>query len=126
MGSFEDVLINVKSMFGTAKEKVGKIVDVSKLRIASAEIHNQISKKLEQVGQIVYKDHKQEKNASDLTPLFKEIDELYISFHAVKERIAFINNKVKCPKCNFINNRSSVFCNECGSKLLEEETNEAE
>ena len=54
MGLLEDVVINAKSAVTVVSEKAGKIVDISKLRINAAELNNEINKRYESLGRVVY------------------------------------------------------------------------
>ncbi|MDR1254324.1 MAG: hypothetical protein LBJ95_04880 [Oscillospiraceae bacterium] len=122
MGLFEEVVVNAKSILGNASKKAGKLIDVSKLRIDLAETHGKISKKLEELGEIIYNNYKQGGNESNNTNiLFNEIDELYFTFNKVKEQLSHIRNKVICKKCSFENEQNSVYCSKCGAELLEKE-----
>ena len=58
MGVLEDVVINAKSAAETVSKEAGRLVDISRLRFSAAEIQKEISKKLENLGRIVYDSHK--------------------------------------------------------------------
>lgn len=123
MGLFEDMVVNTKAAVLGAGKVAGKFVDISKLRISSAEMHAQISKKLSELGMIVYKDYKdnkEEPDKSSIKSLVTEIDDLYKEFHRIQKKIAFIKNKLKCKKCGYENEQGSRFCTRCGEKLLDE------
>ena len=78
MGLFEDVVVNAKSAVSVVGKKAGQIVDISKLRFNAAEINNEISKRFESLGRVVYDGEKTENNASELVAeCVKAIDELY-------------------------------------------------
>ena len=56
MGILEDVLLNAKSAVDTVGKKAGKVIDVSKLTIASADLKTEISKKCEILGRVTYEE----------------------------------------------------------------------
>lgn len=122
MGVLEDVVINAKSAAETVGKEAGRLVDISRLRFSAAEIQKEISKKLENLGRIVY-DSRKSGSAVDIS--FDEqtaaIDLLYQKLDEVNEKINVLRRKTVCPKCGFDNAEDSVFCSRCGTKLGEEE-----
>ena len=123
MGLFEDVVVNAKSAVSVVGKKAGQIVDISKLRFNAAEINNEISKRFESLGRVVYDGEKTENNASELVAeCVKAIDELYDQLDAINEQIAVLKNRLKCKSCGFENAQDAVLCNKCGTKLSGDET----
>ena len=122
MGLFEDVVVNAKSAVSVVGKKAGQIVDISKLRFNAAEINNEISKRFESLGRVVYDGEKTENNASELVAeCVKASDELYDQLDAINEQIAVLKNRLKCKSCGFENAQDAVFCNKCGTKLSGDE-----
>ena len=77
MGLLEDVVINAKSAVTVVSEKAGKIVDISKLRINAAELNNEINKRYESLGRVVYDAKKTDNSAEELiTECVAAIDDL--------------------------------------------------
>ena len=54
MGLLEDVVYNAKAAVNAVGQKAGQIVDISKLRLNTADLNNEISKRFESLGRIVY------------------------------------------------------------------------
>ena len=127
MGLFEDVVVNAKSAVSVVGKKAGQIVDISKLRFNAADINNEISKRFESLGRVVYDAEKTENNSSELvSECVKAIDDLYDQLDAINEQIAVLKNRVKCKSCGFENAQDAIYCNKCGTKLAGDEEQAAE
>lgn len=122
MGLFEDVVVNAKSAVNVFSKKAGELVDVSKLKINSAELHNEMSKKFEQIGKETYNSVKNDGNINEQVKiLIVEIDKLYQELDQINQQIAVMKNKCKCKECGCINNQDSFYCCKCGAKIVDHE-----
>lgn len=121
MGIFEDVMSNAKSAATTVGKKAGRLVDISKLRMNANELNNEINKRYEALGRVVYNAAKEEQ---DIKGLIDEcvisIDALYLRLDEVNDKINRLQNKTVCPICSAENPESSMFCSQCGNKLKDE------
>ena len=121
MGLLEDVVYNAKAAVNAVGQKAGQIVDISKLRLNTADLNNEISKRFESLGRIVYDAKKTENSSADLVEeCVLTIDDLYQQLDEVNEQIAKARNRVKCKSCGYENAQEAVYCNRCGAKLEEE------
>lgn len=121
MGIFEDVMFNAKSAATTVGKKAGRLVDISKLRLNATELNNEISKRYEALGRVVYDAAKEEQDVKGLIDeCVISIDALYLRLDEVNDKIAKLQNKVTCPVCNTDNAEGSLFCSHCGTKLANE------
>lgn len=122
MGLFEDVVINAKTAVTAVGKKAGQIVDVSKLRLSAANLNNEIGKRFEALGRVVY-DAK--KSGGDSGSLVEEciasIDDLYDQLDAVNEQLAASHSQVVCRKCGEENPASAVYCCKCGRRMADGE-----
>ena len=108
-------------------QKAGQIVDISKLRLNAADLNNEISKRFESLGRIVYDAKKTENSSADLVEeCVLTIDDLYQQLDEVNEQIAKARNRVKCKSCGYENAQEAVYCNRCGAKLVEEAKSQPE
>ena len=98
MGVFEEVVINAKTAAATVGKKAERLVDISKLRLNSAEIESEITKKYEALGRFVY--------------------------DSINEKINMLRKKVPCPVCGCQNDENALFCSHCGVKLKYNEQGE--
>lgn len=127
MGLLEDVVYNAKVAVNAVGQKAGQIVDISKLRLNAADLNNEISKRFESLGRIVYDAQKTENSSADLVEeCVSTIDELYQQLDEINDQIARARNRVKCKSCGYENMQEAVYCNRCGAKLIEEGKVESE
>lgn len=128
MSIFEDVLLNAKNAVDTVGKKAGKVIDVSKLTLAAADIKSEISQKYEILGRISYEEQVNGKSyEKSKDELVKKITELMEQLDTVNEMIANAKHKTKCPSCGSYNVEGAIFCNKCGEKIASEKnTNEEE
>ena len=125
MKVFDDVIINAKSIACDFSKKAGKAIDISKLKISAAEIKADINKKFKELGKLVYRAKKEGADAEvAIENLMNEIELLYEALDAVEEEIVALRSKVICPVCKSENPSEALFCNACGSSLMDEETKE--
>lgn len=121
MGIFEDVVFNAKSAANTVGKKAGRLVDISKLRLNATELNNEISKRYEALGRVVYNASKEDQDVKGLIDeCIISIDALYLRLDEVNEKIAKLQNKATCPICGSGNAEGSLFCSHCGTKLADE------
>lgn len=118
MGIFEDVILNARSAVDSVGKKAGKVIDMSKLTIAAADLRSEISKKYQILGRVVYEEKTTDKNYEKSTEeLVEKIKELKEQLSSVTEAIENSKQKKKCPYCGLYNAKGAVFCNKCGEKL---------
>lgn len=118
MGNFEKVILHTKNTLNIFGKKASKIVDVSKLKLSAAEAENELTKKFEKLGKLIYKIDKGDESKRLLVPeCIQEIDSLYIKIESINVQVSAMNNKVKCQKCGFENGDEALFCIKCGASL---------
>ncbi|MCH4240227.1 MAG: zinc ribbon domain-containing protein [Oscillospiraceae bacterium] len=121
MGLFEDVMINAKNAASVVGEKAGQLVDISKLRINAADLNNEIGKRFEALGRVVYDSHKTGSTSDELVDeCVDAIDELYEQLDAVNEQLAAKRSHITCKECGQENPVGAAFCIKCGAKLQSE------
>lgn len=125
MGVFEEVVINAKTAAATVGKKAERLVDISKLRLNSAELENEITKKYEALGRFVYDSIKADTSVKGLLEEHvEEIDALYQKLDEVNEKINTLRKKAPCPVCGCQNEENALFCSHCGVKLKYNEKGE--
>ena len=118
MGLLEDVVVNAKEAVNAVGKKAGQMVDISKLRLNAADLNNEISKRFEALGRVIYDSKKTENDSADLVnECITAIDELYEQLDAVNDQISALRSRVICKKCGAENPAEACYCNMCGSKL---------
>ncbi len=119
MGILEDVLLNARSAVDTVGKKAGKVIDMSKLTLAAADIKAEISKKYEMLGRVTFEGETTGKDYSkSVAEIVAKIKELKAELESVNEMIAGAKSKTKCPACGSYNVKGAVFCNKCGTRLI--------
>lgn len=125
MGILEDLLLNARTAVDTVGKKAGKVIDISKLTIAAADIKAEISKKFEILGRVAYEEKTTGKSyEKSINELVEKIKELNSQLDSINEVIANSKQKTKCPSCGTFNVKDAVFCNKCGEKLITKDETE--
>ena len=118
MGIFEDVILNAKAVVGTVGKKAGEVVDISKLKLAAADLRSELSQKYQILGRITFEESKTgKKYEKSKNELIEKIAELKSQLESVTDMIERSRQKHKCPACGVYNARDAVFCSKCGEKL---------
>ncbi len=124
---FDDVVLNAKAAAAVVSKKASTVYDTSKHKITAAEIRGEINKKLRDLGKFTYKREVFGADTSaEIEKTVAEIKELKENLDIVNAHIDSVKNQRKCPKCEAKLPRNSVFCNICGTKLDEFETETAQ
>ncbi len=119
MGIFEDVLLNAKAVVGTVGKKAGEVVDISKLKLAAADLKSELSQKYQLLGRITFEEMTTGKDYSkNKEEIAGKIRELKEHLESVNDMIAVSKKKIKCGFCGAYNSKGAVFCNNCGEKLV--------
>lgn len=122
---FDDVVVNAKACASVVSQKASNVYDVSKYKITAAEIRGEINQKLRDLGALTYKAEVHEMdNSQQIKVLVSEITDLKDNLKVVNEHIAVSKNQRRCPGCNAVIPKNSVFCNICGVKIEDEEEQE--
>ncbi|MDD6488187.1 MAG: zinc ribbon domain-containing protein [Clostridia bacterium] len=118
MGILEDLLLNARTAVDAVGKKAGKVIDVSKLTLAAADLKSEISRKCEILGRITYEAKTTGKNYDKtIDELVEKIKDLNSQLDSVNDVIANSKQKQKCSVCGTYNAKGAVFCNKCGERL---------
>ena len=118
MSIMEDVLLNAKTVVDSVSKKAGKVIDISKLRLAALDIKSELSNKYRMLGRICYESKVSDKNYDkNIQKLVETITELNGQLAKINDMIAKAENKSKCSECGTYNNYGAVFCTRCGTRL---------
>ena len=89
-----------------------------KSKITAAEIRGDINKKLRELGALTYKSEVHgTDNSQQIKLIVSEISDLKDNLDVVNEHIAVAKDQRRCPGCNAVIPKNSVFCNICGIKI---------
>ena len=122
MGIFEDVLLNARSAVDAVGKTAGKVIDISKLKLAAADLKSEITRKYQILGRVAYEEGISGKDyTKNKTELIEKITELKNQLNSVNDLLADASNKKKCASCGAYNSKNAQFCNKCGERLAEDE-----
>lgn len=118
MGILDDAVVNAKAAATAVGKKAENIIDVSKLKLTETGIKNNVDKKMQALGCLVYKLEKEGAlSSSAIAELYNEITELNEQLEATRSLIAKTKNKILCSSCGAEIDNDVAFCCRCGSKV---------
>jgi len=121
MGILEDVVINAKTAANVVGKKAGEFVDVSKLRINAADLNNEINKKFQALGRLVYSEKKEKGETQALqNECVDAIADLYEQLDAINAQLVAMRHRKVCQNCKKENPQEAVYCSACGTLLDKE------
>lgn len=119
MNSFwDDICFRAKDVADAAAQKTGELYELSKYKIESVRINNEMKELYAELGEAVYSMMKSGYENRDLLEgLAEEIDELALRLDAVTEKIDEMKKLSTCPACGHKNSPENFYCSRCGTKL---------
>lgn len=118
MSILDETFNSFRELTDTVIEKTGKLMDVSRLKLTSAEISKEITKRYEALGRVVYDS---QKAGTDIDGLVKEcvrsIDALYGRLDDVNARVANLRDKKYCGACGAVVEKNALYCTRCGGRV---------
>ncbi len=118
MGMFEEFVVKAKNAAGVVGEKAGYFVDVSKININIAEENNELKKKYQELGKLVYDSEKSgTSDAIKVENYIKQIDDINEKICKLKSEVASLKKKLVCCSCGNQNDSDSKYCCKCGKEL---------
>lgn len=122
MGIIDDMVVNVKSAAEAVGKTTGKLVDLSKLKVAAAELNAEVVERYEALGQYVYNNCRALLGTDvEAAGKMAEIEEMQAQLGVINKEILTKQNKKVCPTCGHQALLENVYCSVCGTKLPEEE-----
>ena len=120
MGFFDDVINTGKNVVSSAGKKTDSAVRLSKLKVKSTQINNDIRTRYEKLGEFVYQSAKSgEKNEEELNEHLSGLNNCYTELEEISKQIDELRNIVTCPSCGAKHKDDDTFCSKCGAKLPE-------
>ena len=118
MSIFEDAVLGAKSVTAAVSEKAGKFVDISRLRLSSAELSKSIAEHYEALGRAVYDAQKAGEDVGGIIAASAAtIDALYARLDDINKKIAQLRDKKYCVSCGATVETNAVFCSRCGNRV---------
>lgn len=118
MGFLDDVINTTKSVAATAGKKTDEAVQLSRLKIKTAQLNSDIKNKFEKLGSLIYQMAKtDEKHNEEFDLLVGEIDDCYAMLDDIEAKIIELKKEVVCPGCGVRTKSENAYCPKCGTKL---------
>lgn len=100
-----------------AKDKSGKLIEETKIKIKENEKENEINGIFESIGIAVYEMYKTgEDVGSAFTKECKKIDKINKEMSEMENRVLYLKKLKKCDSCQEIISMDDRFCTVCGAK----------
>ena len=117
-----EIFDKAKEVFDVACKKTGDALSASKQRFDIATMENRLEKAYTALGKECFKSICENGTENEtLKAAVEEIKEKIAAIDEAKKELAEIKNKRICPKCSMAIEKTSVYCNFCGEKLIFEE-----
>ena len=118
MGVFEDVVIKARTAADYVGSKTEELMEVSKHRIAIAELEDKLEKEYAAVGRKVCASAKDQSDCSEFVrEKVAEIGEMEKKLEELRVKLSQIKGLKKCPSCSMVNPEEANYCQKCGAKL---------
>ncbi len=120
MATFDDVVDRAKDFAETAGKKAERVLEISKLKLQVSQISSDIKQAYAKLGNAVY--NMKKANYEDeglIKSVVEEIDTLFAARAATEAKLAALRNQVICDTCGAKNAEDAVYCNKCGSRLVD-------
>lgn len=122
MDIVNNVVSKAKEIYAVTSDKVGEVIDTSKLKVKSAQINSKITKDYETLGRMYYQSVKDgDMDADAFDELVEQIDIKQEELEEIEDQINAQKGVVVC-ECGAKNAMGSVYCNACGKKLDQDDS----
>ena len=109
-----------------AEQKAEDIWKTAKLRLEANRLEDEISERLQDVGEYVYATHAGSPSDSDeMHETLQEIDHLKSKLDGLNKQIGRKPEALECPFCGADVQVEDRYCRECGEGLFEESQEES-
>lgn len=123
----DEVIEKAREAAKLASRKTGEAVEISKYKMESIHISNEVKKLYEQLGASVYSMVKGGYDNPELVEgLTEEIDAMLLRLDAITEKISEMKSVSRCTACGAKNSLENYYCCRCGARLKTEFTDPVE
>lgn len=118
MDFFDNLKEKITKTTKVAIQKSNDVVEVTKLKMASSNLENEINDIMRHIGEVLYEAYKTgSESYGALEEECERIDAKYAQIADLNTRIAAIKNVKTCPNCNKGMDKDAQFCSACGEKF---------
>lgn len=131
MGNRIDEILNgmvsqAKRVTQNVADKASDTVESAKISFAINNTETKISECKEQIGDIIFCEYLKKKDfEGEIGEICHRIENLLDDIEVMKEKQAEIKNCKRCKVCGKVNNDKNSYCAGCGTKLNEDDNEEA-
>lgn len=102
----------------SAGEKAKDVYNISKINLKIFDLTTDIEVLYKEVGRLIYAAHSNEETSTEeLDARLLAIDEKKGQIEELRAQLESEASAKKCDECGKVNERDSVFCSNCGTRL---------
>ena len=117
MAFYEGLSNKIARTSQSAVQKTKEYSDVSRLNAEISDLERQIETSYFQIGKLYYEKHAQNPDP-EYAAFVSMIQDGQKQIEQKQGQILVVKGLVKCPGCGNLVNKRSVFCNQCGTRIL--------
>lgn len=127
MSVFNEIKRNVTSAASAASKKTNELTGIAKLNMNIKTAEMKLSDCYEEIGRLFYTAERSgEDHTSDIAAHIMQADKIKANIAKYREEIARLKKIIICDNCGAELNENSVFCSQCGAKLVKKAAEAAE
>ncbi|HNW04641.1 MAG TPA: zinc ribbon domain-containing protein [Oscillospiraceae bacterium] len=118
MANFDSIVGDFRIIAEEMEKKTREAIELSRLRMEKIQVKSDMRKNYENIGELVYAEHRLHENNADVIDIFnKEIDREYEHLNEIAARIRKLRNRAQCPACGAQNEADAAYCSHCGAEM---------
>lgn len=118
MSMFDEITSQVTKTAKKAVQKSNELVEITKVNMAISEAQSALNKLYKELGKTVHKAYDTQVDVSNEVSIqCSEIDDKLAEIQKMKDKLAELKKIEYCAACGHENQRESIFCSKCGTKI---------
>ena len=118
MANFDSIVGDLRIVAEEMGKKTKEAIELSRLRMEKIQVKSDMRKNYENIGELVYAEHRLQENNADVIEIFKkEIDREYEHLSEIAARIRKLRKRAQCPACGAQNEADAAYCSRCGAEM---------
>ncbi len=118
MANFDSIVDDLRIVAEEMGKKTKEAIELSRLRMEKIQVKSDMRKNYENIGELVYAEHRLQENNADVIEIFKkEIDREYEHISEISARIRKLRKRAQCPACGAQNEADAAYCSHCGAEM---------
>lgn len=117
--TWEEILNKAKEGADLVGRKTSDFVEVTRLKMAVADVEKEIAETFEGLGRLIYDARKSGEDVEEMIKAcIENVDDLEEEADILREQIYTLKNMRKCKECGATNAVEAEFCSKCGKKIV--------